>query len=99
MEARKTPLSASRWWAACYVPPWPRLSSFPRCLGCCMECVSHAAMSRTRKRRIPMAENKHERTGASRLALWLGLVVAIALGLFIYFGIHGRLEAESNLQN
>jgi RND family efflux transporter MFP subunit len=46
-----------------------------------------------------MAEIKHERTGASRLALWLGLVVAVAIGLFIYFGIHGRLEAESNLQN
>jgi RND family efflux transporter MFP subunit len=46
-----------------------------------------------------MAEIKHERTGASRLALLLGLVAAVALGLFIYFGIHGRLEAESNLQN
>jgi RND family efflux transporter MFP subunit len=46
-----------------------------------------------------MAEIKHERTGASRLALLLGLVVAVALGIFIYFGIHGRLEAESNLQN
>jgi RND family efflux transporter MFP subunit len=46
-----------------------------------------------------MAEIKHERTGASRLALLLGLMVAVALGIFIYFGIHGRLEAESNLQN
>jgi RND family efflux transporter MFP subunit len=46
-----------------------------------------------------MAENKHERTGPSRLALLLGLVAAVALGLFIYFGIHGRLEAESNLQD
>jgi RND family efflux transporter MFP subunit len=46
-----------------------------------------------------MAEIKHERTGASRLALLLGLVAAVALGLFIYFGIHGRLEAASSLQN
>src|SRR5271156_1953152 len=46
-----------------------------------------------------MAEIKQERTGASRLALLLGLVAAVALGLFIYFGIHGRLEAESNLQS
>ena len=46
-----------------------------------------------------MAEIKHERTGGSRLALLLGVVVTVALGLFIYFGVHGRLEAESNLQN
>jgi RND family efflux transporter MFP subunit len=46
-----------------------------------------------------MAEIKHERTGGSRLALLLGVVAAVALGLFIYFGVHGRLEAESNLQN
>src|SRR5271154_2684562 len=46
-----------------------------------------------------MAEIKHERTGASRLAILLGLVAAVALGPFVYFGIHGRLEAESNLQN
>src|SRR6204780_4824722 len=99
MEARKTPLSAARWWAACSVPPWPRLSLFPRCLDCCMECASHTAIRRARKRRIPMAEIKHERTGASRLALLLGLVAAGALGLCIYFGIHGRLEAASSLQN
>jgi RND family efflux transporter MFP subunit len=44
-----------------------------------------------------MAENKQERP--SRLALSLGLAVAVALGLFIYFGVHGRVEAESNLQH
>jgi multidrug efflux pump subunit AcrA (membrane-fusion protein) len=32
------------------------------------------------------------------LALLLGLVVAVAFGLFIYSGIHGRVEADSNLQ-
>jgi RND family efflux transporter MFP subunit len=46
-----------------------------------------------------MAEIKHERTGARGLALLLGLVAAVALGLFIYFGIHGRLEAAASLQN
>jgi RND family efflux transporter MFP subunit len=46
-----------------------------------------------------MPEIKHERKGASRLALLLALVVAVAFGLFIYFGIHGRVEAESNLRH
>jgi len=46
-----------------------------------------------------MPEVNRERTSASRLALLLGLALAVALGLFIYAGIHGRAEAESNLQN
>jgi multidrug efflux pump subunit AcrA (membrane-fusion protein) len=46
-----------------------------------------------------MPEIKHERKAAGRLALLLGLVVAVALGFFIYSGIHGRVEAESNLQH
>jgi RND family efflux transporter MFP subunit len=33
------------------------------------------------------------------LALLLGLVAAVAFGLFIYSGIHGRVEAASNLQH
>ena len=41
---------------------------------------------------------KHEEKGASRLVLLPGLAVAVALGLAIYSGIHGRVEAESNLQ-
>jgi RND family efflux transporter MFP subunit len=41
---------------------------------------------------------KHEKKGASRLVLLPGLAVAVALGLAIYSGIHGRVEAESNLQ-
>ncbi len=46
-----------------------------------------------------MAETKHESKAAGRLALLLGLVVAVAFGLFIYSGIHGRVEAASNLQH
>ena len=46
-----------------------------------------------------MPETKHKPKAAGRLALLLGLVVAVALGLFIYSGIHGRVEAESNLQH
>jgi RND family efflux transporter MFP subunit len=41
---------------------------------------------------------KHEGKGASRLALLSGLAAAVALGLAIHSGIHGRVEAESNLQ-
>jgi len=48
---------------------------------------------------IEVPEIKHERKGARRLALLLALVAAVALGLFIYSGIHGRVEAESNLQH
>jgi len=46
-----------------------------------------------------MPETKHEGKGARRLALLLALVAAVALGLFIYSGIHRRVEAESNLQH
>ena len=46
-----------------------------------------------------MPENKPVRKGPRRLALLLALVVAVALGFFIYSGIHGRVEAESNLQH
>src|SRR5271156_3190328 len=45
-----------------------------------------------------MAEIKQERTGASRLALLLGLVAAVILGFLIYSGMHARVEADSNLQ-
>jgi RND family efflux transporter MFP subunit len=45
-----------------------------------------------------MPEIKHERKGAGRLAVLLGLLAAVALGLFIYSGVHGRVEAESNLE-
>jgi RND family efflux transporter MFP subunit len=45
-----------------------------------------------------MPETKHEGKGAGRWAVLPGLVVAVALGLAIYSGIHGRVEAESNLQ-
>jgi RND family efflux transporter MFP subunit len=46
-----------------------------------------------------MPEIQHERKSAGRLALLLGLAAAVALGLFIYSGIHGRVEAASNLQH
>src|ERR1700683_4906386 len=57
-----------------------------------------------RKRRflmpdIEMPETKHESKAAGRLALLLGLVVAVAFGFFIYSGIHGRVEAASTLQH
>lgn len=45
-----------------------------------------------------MPESKLEKRGASRWALLPGLAAAVALGLAIYSGIHGRVEAESNLQ-
>jgi RND family efflux transporter MFP subunit len=45
-----------------------------------------------------MPEIKRQIKGASRLALLPGLAAAVALGLAIYSGIHGRVEAESNLQ-
>src|SRR5580704_19059119 len=96
MEARRTPRSAARLWAACFAPRWPRSSLFPRCLHCCME---YMAIRRPRQRRILMPEIKHKSKAAGRLALLLGLVVAVAFGLFIYSGIHGRVEAASTLQN
>src|SRR5271166_442371 len=46
-----------------------------------------------------MAKIKHPRRGAIPWALLPGLVAAGALGLFIYSGIHGRVEAESKLQH
>jgi len=46
-----------------------------------------------------MPETKHEPKAAGRLALLLGLVVAVTLGLFIFWGIRGRVEAASNLQH
>jgi RND family efflux transporter MFP subunit len=46
-----------------------------------------------------MPEIKRERKSAGRLVVWLGLAVAVVLGLFIYSGIHGRVEAASNLQH
>jgi RND family efflux transporter MFP subunit len=45
-----------------------------------------------------MPEIKRERKRASRSAVLLSLVAAVALGFFIYSGVHGRVEAESNLQ-
>jgi RND family efflux transporter MFP subunit len=44
-----------------------------------------------------MPETKHNPKAAGRLALLLGLVVAVAFGVFIYSGIHGRVEAASIL--
>jgi RND family efflux transporter MFP subunit len=46
-----------------------------------------------------MPETQQERKNASRLAFLLGLAAAVALGVFIYSGIHGRVEADSNLQH
>jgi RND family efflux transporter MFP subunit len=45
-----------------------------------------------------MPEAKGNPKAAGRLALLLGLVVAVAFGVFIYSGIHGRVEAATNLQ-
>jgi RND family efflux transporter MFP subunit len=46
-----------------------------------------------------MPESKHQQVAGSRLIVWLGLIIAVALGWFIYRGIHGRVEAEANLQH
>jgi multidrug efflux pump subunit AcrA (membrane-fusion protein) len=46
-----------------------------------------------------MPETKHKPKAAGRWALLLGLVVAVAFGLFIYSGIHGREAAASTLQH
>jgi len=48
---------------------------------------------------IETPEIKHQQKGASRLAVLLALVGAVALGVFIYSGVHGRVEAESKLQH
>src|ERR1700722_17962819 len=46
-----------------------------------------------------MPEIRHNPKAAGTLALLLALVVAVAFGLFIYSGIHGRVEAASTLQH
>ena len=46
-----------------------------------------------------MQETKPQRKVAGRLALLIGLTAAVALGLFIYTGVHSRVEAESVLQH
>src|ERR1700689_1942878 len=97
MEARRTPRSAARLSAVYFAPQWPRSSLFPRCLHCCMECADPAETRKARQRRFLMPETKREPKAAGRLAFLLGLVVAVAFGLFIYSGIHGRVEAQSNL--
>ena len=42
--------------------------------------------------------NPSERTGSRRMVLWF-VVGAVALGIFIYLGIHERVEAASTLQH
>jgi multidrug efflux pump subunit AcrA (membrane-fusion protein) len=61
--------------------------------------MEKAEIREARKRRFLMPETKHEPRLAGRLALVLGLVVAVAFGFFIYSGIHGRVEAASTLQH
>jgi len=46
-----------------------------------------------------MPETKHNPKAAGALALLLALVVAVAFGVFIYSGVHGRVEAASILQH
>jgi RND family efflux transporter MFP subunit len=46
-----------------------------------------------------MPEIKHQQNAASRLVFLAGLMLAAALGFFIYSGIHSRVEAEGNLQH
>jgi RND family efflux transporter MFP subunit len=46
-----------------------------------------------------MPETRREGKVASRLVFLVGLAVAVGLGLFIYSGIHGRVEAASSLQH
>jgi multidrug efflux pump subunit AcrA (membrane-fusion protein) len=48
---------------------------------------------------IEMPETKNKPKAAGRWALLLGLVVVVAFGLFIYSGIHGRVEAATTLQH
>jgi multidrug efflux pump subunit AcrA (membrane-fusion protein) len=45
------------------------------------------------------SEINNEKHGISGWLVFLGLVAAVALGFFIYSGIHGRVEADSNLQH
>jgi RND family efflux transporter MFP subunit len=46
-----------------------------------------------------MPEIKHHQKAGSRLIVSLGLMIAVALGYFIYTGIHSRVEADTNLQH
>jgi len=46
-----------------------------------------------------MPEPEQKRKIASRFVFLLGLAAAVALGIFIYSGIHGRVEAASTLQH
>src|ERR1700734_1087237 len=96
MEARRTLPSAARLSAAYFAPRWPRSSSCPRCLHC---CIKKAGIRKARRRRFLMPETKRVSKAPSRLALLLALAVAVAFGLFIYSGIHGRVEAASTLQH
>src|SRR6202167_1510152 len=96
MEARRTLPSAARLSAAYFAPPWTRFSSCPRCLQC---CIKKAGIRKARRRRFLMPETKRVSKTTSRLALLLALAVAVAFGLFIYSGIHGRVEAASTLQH
>src|ERR1700678_3250063 len=96
MGAKRMLRSAARLWAAYCVPPWRHSSLFPRYSGCSTEC---AAICKARKRRIIMPETRRAGKVASRLVFLVGLAVAVGLGLFIYSGIHGRVEAASSLQH
>jgi RND family efflux transporter MFP subunit len=46
-----------------------------------------------------MPEPEQKRKIASRFVFLLGVAAAVALGIFIYSGIHGRVEAASTLQH
>jgi len=46
-----------------------------------------------------MPEPEQKRKSASRFVFLLGVAAAVALGIFIYSGIHGRVEAASTLQH
>ena len=46
-----------------------------------------------------MPEPEQKRKIASRFVFLLGLAAAVALGIFIYSGIHGRVDAASTLQH
>src|SRR5271168_2326671 len=99
MEARRTPLLAAPWWAAYSVRRWLRSSLFQRCSAYCMECAALTAIHRGRKWRIPMPESKPQQNAGGRMIISLGLMIAVALGCFIYSGIHSRVEAENDLKN
>ncbi len=92
------PLWAARLSAAYFAPRWPRSSLFPRCLAYCMEYALREP-AKPGNGESQCQKLNTERKSASRLALLLGLAAAVALGLFIYSGIHGRVEAASTLQH